>query len=158
MRQDLEVTARARLEALYREHGGRLWWAVLAYSHDREVANDAVAEAFALALARDDVRDPLAWIWKVTFRVATRELKLRRRSAHVPLPDREVYSDEEAAAVAGALAALSSRQREAILLHYYGGYSVKEVASMLGLATPTVRVHLHRGRENVRMRLEDERD
>ena len=157
MRQDFDVTAKARLEALYREHGERVWWAAFAYSRDREVASDAVAEAFALALARDDLRDPLAWIWKVTFRVATRELKLRRRTSDVSMPDREVYADEEAADVAGALAALSRRQREAVLLHYYGGYSVKEVASMLGAATPTVRVHLHRGRERLRMMLGGER-
>jgi Sigma-70 region 2 len=53
-----------RVERAYREHAPRVWRAVLAYSSDREIANDAVAEAFAQVLRRgDDVRDPLTWVW-----------------------------------------------------------------------------------------------
>ena len=48
-----------RVERLYREQGRRLWAAVLAYTRDRDVADDAVAEAFAQLIRRDDeVRDP----------------------------------------------------------------------------------------------------
>jgi hypothetical protein len=32
------------LERLYRERGNRLWWALLAFTGDREVTNDAMAE------------------------------------------------------------------------------------------------------------------
>lgn len=74
------------LEALYREHGRRLWRAVRAYSGDPEVASDAVAEAFTQALGRgDEVRSALAWIWKTAFRVAAGELKARRRHAELPV-------------------------------------------------------------------------
>jgi DNA-directed RNA polymerase specialized sigma24 family protein len=41
----------AELERLYRDEGARLWRALVAFSGDREVAADAVAEAFARALA-----------------------------------------------------------------------------------------------------------
>ncbi len=48
-----------RLEQVYREHGARLWRAVLLASGSREVADDAVAEAFAQALRRGGaLRDP----------------------------------------------------------------------------------------------------
>ena len=39
-----------RLEHVYREHADRLWRAVFLASGDRDVADDAVAEAFAQAL------------------------------------------------------------------------------------------------------------
>ena len=49
----------AEIERVYREGGARMWHAILAFAGDREVANDAVAEAFAQALRRgDQVRDP----------------------------------------------------------------------------------------------------
>jgi DNA-directed RNA polymerase specialized sigma24 family protein len=70
------VTDRAGggLEALYRLDGGRLWRAVLMYTGDREVASDAVAEAFAQALRRDQaIRDP-RWVWRAAFRIAVGEL------------------------------------------------------------------------------------
>jgi DNA-directed RNA polymerase specialized sigma24 family protein len=45
--QDALVTTGGGLEQLYREDGARLWRALVAFSGDREVASDAVAEAFA---------------------------------------------------------------------------------------------------------------
>ena len=48
-----------RLKRVYEEEGARLWRAVYLYAADREVASDAVAEAFAQALRRgDDLRSP----------------------------------------------------------------------------------------------------
>jgi DNA-directed RNA polymerase specialized sigma24 family protein len=41
---------RRDLETLYREHRNRLWWALVAFSGDREIASDAESEAFAQAL------------------------------------------------------------------------------------------------------------
>ena len=57
-----------RFEATYRENGARLWRSVLLYSGDREVASDAVAEAFAQAIHRgEQVRDPLAGVTRAAF-------------------------------------------------------------------------------------------
>jgi hypothetical protein len=39
------LTAIERIEALYRVEGARMWRALVAFAGDREVANDAVAEA-----------------------------------------------------------------------------------------------------------------
>jgi len=67
------------VERLYREQGGRLWAAVFGYAHDRGVADDAVAEAFAQLLRRGgDVRDHAAWVWTSAFRLAAGELQRRR--------------------------------------------------------------------------------
>jgi hypothetical protein len=76
------------LELVYRDHGARLWRAVFAFAGDRQIADDAIAEAFAQALRRgNELRDPLAWIWRVAFRVAAGELKERhaRQAAFIAL-------------------------------------------------------------------------
>jgi DNA-directed RNA polymerase specialized sigma24 family protein len=77
---DVMVSARPDLEMLYREHGNRLWWALVAFSGDRDIASDAESEAFAQAIRRrQGLRDPLAWIWRAAFRIAAGELKERGR-------------------------------------------------------------------------------
>ncbi len=55
-----------------------------------------------------------------------------------------------------ALPRLSPKQRRAIVLHYYGDYSLKEVATITGTTFSAVGVHLHRGRKRLRELLGDE--
>jgi len=142
------------IEELYRRDGDRLWWAVLAWAGDREVANDAVAEAYAQALSRgNELRDPGAWVWKVAFRIAAGELKRRRRT--VPLVDAS-YELPEPGELFSALAELSDKQRAAVVLHHYAGYRLREIAEMLGIQKATVGVHLTRGRRRLRQILEDD--
>ena len=151
MRQlkDVTVTPEAELERLYREEGDRLWWAVLAFGGDREVASDAVAEAFAQALRRGSaIRNPSAWVWRATFRIAAGELK--RRRTFVPLTEEGLELPNGVGEVLEALGRLSPRQRAAVVLHYYAGYSVKEAAALLGSTSATVSVHLHRARNRLR--------
>jgi RNA polymerase sigma factor (sigma-70 family) len=143
------------VERLYREHGNRLWWAVLAFAGDREVASDAVAEAFAQAIRRGPaIRSPLPWIWKAAFRIAAGELHRRPRAADVG--DDAAYEIAEASPLFAALGQLSPKQRAAIVLHYYGGYRLREVAQMIGGTSGTVGVHLSRARKRLRVLLAEE--
>lgn len=143
------------LERLYRKQGARMWHAVLAFAGDPEVASDAVAEAFAQALRRGDaIRDPERWIWRTVFRVAAGELKTRSRS--VPMTVERTYEMEQPAGeLVAALARLSERQRAAVVLHHAAGYSVREVAAIVGSTPAAVTVHLMRARRRLRELLEE---
>ena len=71
-------------DRLYRQDGARMWRALAAYSGSREVAQDAVSEAFAQAIARGSaIRSPQRWVWKAAYRIAAGELqeRLRQRSS-----------------------------------------------------------------------------
>ena len=83
--EEASVKAASGLEAVYRTDGPGIWRALIAFTGDTAVAEDAQSEAFAQALARGDaLRDPTRWIWRVAFRVAAAELKDRRhRSAEL---------------------------------------------------------------------------
>jgi predicted RNA polymerase sigma factor len=51
------------VEHVWIEHGPKLWRSLLAFTADADLASDAMAEAFAQALARGpSVRDHAAWI------------------------------------------------------------------------------------------------
>jgi RNA polymerase sigma-70 factor (ECF subfamily) len=146
------------VERLYREEGRRLWWALVAYSGDQDVASDAVAEAFAQALGRaDSLRDPLAWIWRVAFRVAAGELKRRRRLDH-RLPEVGDPGEQRANELLSLLRRLPEKQRAAIVLHYYADRPVRDVAAALGVTQATARVHLHRARRRLQLLLESQDD
>ena len=77
-----ELTALDAIEQTYRDQGAKLLRALYAYTGSAEIAEDAVAEAFAQALlSRDQIRHVEPWIWRVAFRKAARYL--RRRSARL---------------------------------------------------------------------------
>jgi RNA polymerase sigma factor (sigma-70 family) len=144
------------VERIYREDGRRLWWALLAYCGDPEIASDALAEAFAQLLRRGDaIPAPARWVWRAAFRIATGELERRRTT--VAMTVEESYEIDEASEVLAALARLSPRQRAAIVLHYYAGYSLREIAGIVGSSSATVGVHLTRGRRKLHEVLEEER-
>ena len=124
------------LEVLYREEGPKIWRALLAFSGDRTIAEDALSESFAQALARGGaLRDPLRWIWRVAFRVAAGELKARGRTGE--LETEPGYEPPESIAhVVAALSSLSPNQRLAVVLHDYADRSVEEVAATIGARAP----------------------
>lgn len=140
------------IERAYREHGPRLWRALLAFTGDPEMASDAMAEAFVQALRRGEaINSPVAWVWRAAFRLAAGELKDRRFGQTSAATARGSYEiPERAEEVIRALAGLSPNQRAAIVLHHYAGYPVKEIAAMIGSTAPAIRVHLSVGRKRLR--------
>ena len=143
-------------EALFREDGPGLWRTIYAFTGGRrDIAEEAVAEAFARALAHaSGIRDPLPWIYRTAFRLAAEELRRERRSSgHVP----EGASDPpEVGELMKALRQLSPNQRAAVVLRYEADLPVEEVARRMGTAAPTVRVHVHRARKRLRELLKDD--
>jgi RNA polymerase sigma-70 factor (ECF subfamily) len=154
--QDARVTSAdpQGLAETYREHAAKLWRALFAYAGDREVADDALSEAFAQAAARGStLHAPERWIWIAAFRIAAGELKARslRQATTEPPGGTDVTETIELLA---ALAKLPPKQRAALVLHYYGGYKTREIAVIVGSTAATVRVHLSAGRKRLRKLLE----
>ncbi len=154
------VEARHDLEALFRDAGPELWRAIYGFTGGRrQLAEDAVAEAFARAIEHaGGIRDPLAWIYRTAFRLASRELQ-REKRLPPRLPDPSPGVDPlDVQQILGALAELSTNQRAAVLLHDVEGFTGPEVGRLLGMSSATVRVHLFRGRKRVRALLNIEED
>jgi RNA polymerase sigma-70 factor (ECF subfamily) len=150
--RDLRLDAHAELEHLYRESAPALWRAIYGFSGGRrDVTEDAVAEAFARAVEHADrIREPMAWIYRTAFRIASRELQREKRpppAAPDPVPGLDPGEIQD---VMRALSTLSANQRAAVLLHDLEGFTSLEVARMLGVTAATVRVHLFRGRRRLR--------
>ena len=129
--------------------------ALFLFTQDREVAKDAVAEAFAQALGRGEaVRDVRRWVWRAAFRIASGEMKNTRRTSHA-LPEGTYETPEPLLDLTRALARLSPKQRASVILHHYAGYPAREVARIIGSTPVAVAVHLSQGRRRLRDLLED---
>ena len=138
-------------DAIWREAGPVIWRAVYAYSGGRrDVADDAVAEAFARAIARPDtVREPVPYLYRVAFRIAAADLvRTDRQSEHFET-DRAVEDPEPTADLMVALRRLTPSQRASVYLHYRADLPVREVAQVMGTSSAAVKVHLMRGRRRL---------
>jgi RNA polymerase sigma-70 factor (ECF subfamily) len=147
----------ASVETVYRQGGARLWRAVYAYAGDRDIASEAVAEAFAQAVRRGDaIRDVAGWTWRAAFRIASGALKERRAGDVFPaVEDRhdDRYADVD---LLTALHRLPDGQRAAVVLYYYADLPVREIASRLGSNEIAVRANLSRGRRRLHALLGDD--
>jgi RNA polymerase sigma-70 factor (ECF subfamily) len=155
------VATRDEYDRLFREAGPRVWRAVYAYTGCRkEIAEDAVAEAFVRAIERaESITSPVPWILRTAVRIAGKELRSERRQRR--LDDQEPMAlggiaPEDLEELLWALRRLSPNQRLAVVLRYAEGVPVSKIAQMMGAATPTVRVHLFRGRRRLREMLQPE--
>jgi RNA polymerase sigma-70 factor (ECF subfamily) len=156
--EPVDLGTESAVERIYRDHGPRLWRSLAAFTGDPDIASDAVAEAFAQALRRgEELRDPLAWIWRVAFRVASGELQRRGSLRSVP-PDIAGPAETKAIEMIDLLRRLPTNQRAALILGYYADLPAAEVAALMDVSVATVRVHQHRGRKHLMKLLEDDDD
>jgi len=127
---------------------------------NRAVAEDAVQEALARAWERSErgqrIESLGAWVTVVATnltrsafrrRMAERRARARLRGSSGGATSAGSLIDaEERADVERALATLSRRQREAVVLRYYLDLSVVEVAAALGVSEGTAKTTLFRAR------------
>jgi RNA polymerase sigma-70 factor (ECF subfamily) len=149
------------LEELFRRGSPRLWRALMAFTAGRaDIAEEAVSETFARAVANSDrIEQPVAWLYRVAFRVAAAELRRERDRAAPQPPSFDARSEQDGfTELFSALAKLPANQRAAVFLHYRCDLPVREVADRLGVSTATARVRLWRGRQRLRSMLEGEGD
>jgi RNA polymerase sigma-70 factor (ECF subfamily) len=141
----LDDEERSELERAYRAVGGDLWRALFAFTGgSREIAEDAVADAFIRAASRlTGIRDLRAWLYTVAFRIAAAELRRRHDAVAQEAPDGSAYSEDgEVWEVVEMARGLSRNQRAAFVLRDLMGYPASEAASLLGISQVAVRVHL----------------
>lgn len=159
------------LEALYDRYGEAAWSLALRILTDQSLAEDVVREVF-LSLWREARRFDPARGTVATYLLSTthhravdvvrREENLRRR--HGPEealalapdqpsgPEDEVEVAERRGRIRAALAELPEPQREALMLAYFGGYTQREIASLVGVPLGTVKTRMAAGMR----RLKDE--
>ena len=170
MQRDLVIRAMAgdhgAFSELARTSIGRLYAAARLILRDDQRAEDATQEALVAAW-RDlsALRDPDrfdAWLHRLLVRACYREARRGRRRWAIEMEIRPSEGSEPDPALDVAdrdqlergFRRLDADQRTVIVLHYYLGLSLDEVADALGIPPGTVRSRLHRATQAMRAALD----
>ncbi len=118
----------------------------------REAVDDAVAHAWERTSRGQEIDNIGGWVRIVALhnlrRCHRRRGVERRIHPSVATPDSvDAATPEAAIDMHRALATLTERQRQVVVLHYFLDVSVSEIANDLGLARGTIKATLHQSRE-----------
>ena len=135
----------------------------LAYTYLRSAddAKDICQDVLLKLLLRDEPfasdEHERAWVIRVTANACKNELASARRRLTLVLDDEATAAAEDNAESPGdhanvlaAVNALPLAQREAIFLHYYEGYKIKEIALLTGRSEDAIAQAMSRGRKALR--------
>jgi RNA polymerase sigma-70 factor (ECF subfamily) len=149
-------------ESFYLATRRRLVGLVFALTGDLHEAEDVVQDAYAQAAVRwqriSRYDAPEAWVRRVACNLAANSRRrLRRQTAallRMGRPAEVPPLDVGELDLLAALATLSAKQRQAVVLHHLAGMSVGEVATQMGAPEGTVKSLLARGRAALARELE----
>ena len=132
---------------------------------DREIAAEAVQEAFVRAYTRwrrvRRLDNPTAWVRRVAInllrdqhrRHGRRDRAIERLAAVTPTHTLDPDRTTDEGGVLGHLHSLPQQQRLAIALFYLEDASVAEVAHAMSISQGAVKYHLNQGRTSLRRAL-----
>jgi RNA polymerase sigma-70 factor (sigma-E family) len=141
---------------IYKAHYNQLVRLAVMLVHDVQTAEEVVQDAFeAMHMAERRLRDSeksLSYLRQTIVNRSRSELRHRKVvETHAPKPAPDEQSAEHAAltliersAVTSALRGLPERQREAIVLRYYGDFSEADIAKAMGISKGAVKSHTAR--------------
>ena len=150
-----------KFREIYENYRHFMWYIAQQKLKDTHLAEDAVQDAFVRYLEKRpafrDAGHERAWLLKVTANGCKSRLRARRRHPWVELLDVYPAPDGDSREVLEAVLALPPKQRAAVHLHYYEGYTTDEIAAILGQRPGTVRSHLSRARQALKEQLKGEK-
>jgi RNA polymerase sigma factor (sigma-70 family) len=157
---------RDRFERCFRDHYAQLLAFSMRRVSGREVAEDVVADTFAVAWRRRDrVPDPaLPWLYAIAanvianqYRSIRRRHNLEGRLAHesgAVAPADPAESLDRRDAFSAAFALLAEPEREVLRLIAWDGLDARDAARVFGCSPGAFRVRLHRARRKLAKQLE----
>lgn len=147
-----------RLVRTYADLILRLSYTYLKSTHDAEdICQNVLIKLLQGGRAFESAEHERAWVVRTTANACKDVLRSgRRRSTSVALDAAAEAAAPEAPDddVLDAVMALPQAYREALYLHYYEGYTAREIAQITGRTEDAVAAHLSRGRAKLRAALE----
>jgi len=162
----------AGAERLVSEYGDRLFAASILLCHDESEAEDLVFRTLDRAIRKISSYRPtgsfFAWLYATMLNFRRMDMRRKRPEAAPPEEMERLAADPwrpgtpesppEAAdrdAVRDAVRRLPPEAREAVVLRFFGGLSMAEIAAAQGVRTGTVKSRLSRAKDALRADLLD---
>ena len=161
----LRISDQQAVEELFNACYPRLAGWVRRLVDDDETAHEIASEAFTRLLARwSGLDNPQSYLYMIAtnlvrdhWRKTGRERTALRAMTAAGPPEMS-YQPAQDVDVRALIEQLPDRLRSAFLLHYYGGFGVKEVAALLGRPEGTIKADLFNARARLKAALGDARD
>lgn len=130
-----------------------------------ELASRIMLQVYAVLMKKDSFVDLNSYIFKIAHNVWTRYLDDQSKTLNnVSIDETSLSSDSELDhqllqnEVSGKLrleiAFLSNQQREIVILHYYKGLKIREIAEKLNLPEGTIKWHLYESKKEMKKGME----
>ena len=153
-------SAEELFEQTYAAYGPALYRFCLMQMGNGADAEDVLQEVFCKRLYRapefETAEQERRWLFRVAVNQCRDELRRRHRT-ELPLTEELPAPEDFDMGLWELAAALPEKQRTVIHLHYAEGWTVEEIAGLLGTSAPAVKMRLKRGREALRREWEAER-
>ncbi len=139
------------IERVVDRYGDLLYRVCLVTLGSESDAEDAVQDALIRYMRKapgfSNLEHEKAWLLKVAANRCRDMLRSRRRLVPMETADLSRYAEgPEEGGVLEALMALPEKYRLTLTLHYVEGYSVREIAGMVGRTESAVKMRLQKGR------------
>ena len=149
-------------EAKYNDYGNMLYKIAFLYLGNKSDCEDVLQDVFTKYLTGKykfkNAEHEKAWFIRVTQNNCLDYLK-KSGCKNASVDDKEItdtYSyDETAQDIISKVIALPDKYKSAIILYYYNDYSVEEISETLKISKSAVKKRLQRGREILKIELED---
>ena len=142
-----------------RKYSDMVYRVAYGYTRSRPDSEDIMQDVLVkLYLSGKDFRDDehlKAWLLRVTVNRSRDVLRSHKRKQTEELDENTSQAQEESG-LDEAMGALGEEYRLAVYLHYYEGYGVREIASILRISESNVKIRLKRARDKLKAFLTDE--
>lgn len=153
------------LEMLIQSEYTKMYRIAFSYTHNREEALDVVQDTFQKALIyfekAEEIDDFNAWFYKVLIRTAIDNWRKKKRApSTVDMNERVILETfEEPANIThtelwSVLDQTPSPDREIIILKFFEGFSLRDIAHILEINENTVKTRMYRSLNTLRKVLE----
>lgn len=154
------------IDGLFKKYYNEAVLYTMSICRNEALAEDIVSEAFfkALSSADESIRNFKPWLLAVCRNEFLMYCRTRSRMADDEISEEaavqeddtlnRIIRQEEYRALYKAISLLPENLKEPVILFYFNGLSVKEIAAVVGKSEANVKVLLHRAREALRKNME----
>lgn len=155
-------------EKIYRDYHGRISGYIRSRISSEQDAEDIAANVFVKVFEKLDTFDESkaslsTWIYTITRNTMTDYFRSRKVFFEIPETIEDDYSVEEEIcnaemleALANALETLDERERDIVILRFYSGRTLKEIAKMMNISYAYVKVLQNKAFVSIKKYIEDQ--
>ncbi len=151
-----------KYEYIFQTYGEKLYRSVLFMCKNVQDSEDITQNTFLKLYTTETVFETEIHVKNWIYKIALNEVKNLKKSKWFQRKSIEeveqVIMPKEQLGLYHTLMKLSDSYRVVIILYYYEGYSIREIASILDKKVSTIQTQLQRGRKKLKLYLESEKD